>query len=91
MNNFREIDKNREKFIDRLREAVEIPSVSAQTEHRDDIFRMIDWTQKVIFLCIHEGVSLARCTNFGNCAWEGEDDLKRREGVRGGGIIFLGL
>uniref|UniRef100_A0A914CJK0 Cytosolic non-specific dipeptidase n=1 Tax=Acrobeloides nanus TaxID=290746 RepID=A0A914CJK0_9BILA len=41
-----EIDKNREKFIDRLREAVEIPSVSAQTEHRDDIFRMIDWTQK---------------------------------------------
>lgn len=44
---FSEIDKNREKFIQRLRESVEIPSVSAEAAYREDVFRMIDWAQKV--------------------------------------------
>jgi nonspecific dipeptidase len=40
------IDKKKTQFIDRLRQAVEIPSVSADAAFRKDIFRMIDWTQK---------------------------------------------
>jgi nonspecific dipeptidase len=40
------IKKKKESFIDRLRRAVEIPSVSAEAGHRNDVFRMIDWTQK---------------------------------------------
>uniref|UniRef100_A0AC34FHQ2 Uncharacterized protein n=1 Tax=Panagrolaimus sp. ES5 TaxID=591445 RepID=A0AC34FHQ2_9BILA len=40
------IDKKKTQFIDRLRQAVEIPSVSADAAFRNDIFRMIDWTQK---------------------------------------------
>ena len=44
---FRLIDKKKGEFIERLRHAVEIPSVSAEAAHRNDIFRMIDWTQKV--------------------------------------------
>jgi len=43
---FAEIDKRSKKFIDRLREAVEIPSVSAEAAHREDVFKMIDWAEK---------------------------------------------
>ncbi|KAI6176900.1 Cytosolic non-specific dipeptidase [Aphelenchoides bicaudatus] len=42
---FAEIDKRSDTFIQRLREAVEIPSVSAEEKHRDDCFKMIDWAQ----------------------------------------------
>lgn len=41
-----EIDKRQRKFIDRLREAVEIPSVSAEASHRNDVFAIVDWAQK---------------------------------------------
>jgi nonspecific dipeptidase len=40
-----EIDKRGKEFIQRLREAVEIPSVSAVPAHRDDVFRMIKWAR----------------------------------------------
>uniref|UniRef100_A0A914CML3 Peptidase M20 dimerisation domain-containing protein n=1 Tax=Acrobeloides nanus TaxID=290746 RepID=A0A914CML3_9BILA len=40
-----EIDKNKTRFIERLREAVEIPSVSAEAAYRNEVFRMTDWTQ----------------------------------------------
>ncbi|KAI1729264.1 peptidase family m20/M25/M40 domain-containing protein [Ditylenchus destructor] len=42
----REVDKRQTKFIERLREAVEIPSVSAEAARRNEVFRMVDWTQK---------------------------------------------
>jgi len=41
-----EIDKHKDKWISRLREAVEIPSISAEAERRADVCRMIDWTEK---------------------------------------------
>lgn len=41
-----EIDKKKGEFIERLRAAVEIPSVSADPAHRDDVFRMISWTRQ---------------------------------------------
>uniref|UniRef100_A0A915D4H9 Peptidase M20 dimerisation domain-containing protein n=1 Tax=Ditylenchus dipsaci TaxID=166011 RepID=A0A915D4H9_9BILA len=41
----KEIDKQQEKFIARLAEAVAIPSVSADAVHREDVFRMVKWTQ----------------------------------------------
>jgi len=40
------IDKKQSNFIQRLREAVEIPSVSADAAFRKDVFAMISWTQK---------------------------------------------
>jgi len=40
------IDKKQSNFIQRLREAVEIPSVSADAAFRKDVFTMISWTQK---------------------------------------------
>ncbi|KAI1721311.1 peptidase family m20/M25/M40 domain-containing protein [Ditylenchus destructor] len=42
----REVDNRQTKFIERLREAVEIPSVSAEAARRNEVFRMVDWTQK---------------------------------------------
>ena len=44
---FRLIDHKKAEFIDRLTRAVEIPSISADEKFRKDVFRMIDWTQKV--------------------------------------------
>lgn len=41
----RSIEENRPQYVQRLREAVEIPSVSALPEHRKDVFRMIEWTK----------------------------------------------
>ncbi|KAI6201413.1 Cytosolic non-specific dipeptidase [Aphelenchoides besseyi] len=43
---FSEIDNRSKEFIERLREAVEIPSVSAEEKHRDDVFRMMNWAEK---------------------------------------------
>ncbi|KAI6215073.1 hypothetical protein M3Y94_00342100 [Aphelenchoides besseyi] len=43
----REIDNRSKEFIERLREAVKIPSVSAEEKHRDDVFRMMNWAEKV--------------------------------------------
>uniref|UniRef100_A0A914ZNE4 Peptidase M20 dimerisation domain-containing protein n=3 Tax=Parascaris univalens TaxID=6257 RepID=A0A914ZNE4_PARUN len=40
------IDANKAKFIERLREAVAIRSVSAEPEHRDDVIEMLDWVNK---------------------------------------------
>uniref|UniRef100_A0AC34QH46 Peptidase M20 dimerisation domain-containing protein n=1 Tax=Panagrolaimus sp. JU765 TaxID=591449 RepID=A0AC34QH46_9BILA len=40
------IDKRQSDFIQRLRQAVEIPSVSAEAKYRKDVFAMITWTQK---------------------------------------------
>ncbi|KAL1995372.1 hypothetical protein VTN49DRAFT_1559 [Thermomyces lanuginosus] len=37
---FKQVDDLSESFIDRLRKAVAIPSVSASEEHRKDVFRM---------------------------------------------------
>lgn len=39
---FRYIDDHKDHFIDDLKEAVSIPSVSAFPKHREDIRRMID-------------------------------------------------
>jgi Cys-Gly metallodipeptidase DUG1 len=44
---FKEIDARSKVFIERLRESVAIPSVSAEAARRKDVFRMIDWTEKV--------------------------------------------
>jgi nonspecific dipeptidase len=45
---FQYIEKNKNIWIERLREAVAIPSVSATAEHRQDVFKMIDWTEKIM-------------------------------------------
>lgn len=42
----RYIDDNKNKFINTLAEAVEIPSVSASIERRQDIIKMVQWTEK---------------------------------------------
>jgi len=42
----KEVDRQKTKWIDRLREAVEIPSVSAEAAYRKDVIKMIDWTQE---------------------------------------------
>ncbi|VDM46039.1 unnamed protein product [Toxocara canis] len=42
----RAIDANTSKFIDRLREAVAIQSISADPGHRQDVIKMIDWASK---------------------------------------------
>uniref|UniRef100_A0A0N4ZX15 M20_dimer domain-containing protein n=1 Tax=Parastrongyloides trichosuri TaxID=131310 RepID=A0A0N4ZX15_PARTI len=43
---FQHIDSKKSLYINRLRQAVEIPSVSAEAEHRKDVFKMIDHAQK---------------------------------------------
>jgi nonspecific dipeptidase len=45
---FQEIDKNRKKYIENLREAVAIQSVSAWPHKRDEIRRMVEWTQALM-------------------------------------------
>lgn len=43
----RYVDEHADHFVERLREAVEIPSVSAEPERRPDVLRMIEWTKSV--------------------------------------------
>jgi len=43
---FSEVDVRKNTFITLLRDAVAIPSVSALPEHRNDVFKMIQWTQE---------------------------------------------
>uniref|UniRef100_A0A183BVH7 M20_dimer domain-containing protein n=1 Tax=Globodera pallida TaxID=36090 RepID=A0A183BVH7_GLOPA len=45
-----QIDKCKSKWIERLAEAVAIPSVSPSVEYRQEVFRMVDWTEKKILL-----------------------------------------
>uniref|UniRef100_A0A915PR77 RNA helicase n=1 Tax=Setaria digitata TaxID=48799 RepID=A0A915PR77_9BILA len=40
-----EVDANERKFIERLREAVSIPSVSGHPQRRADVVRMVQWTK----------------------------------------------
>jgi len=40
------IEENEGKFIENLREAVEIPSVSCWADTRNDCFKMVEWTEK---------------------------------------------
>ena len=40
---FSQIDKNQSAYIDRLAEAVEIPSVSGDAKYRKHVFEMADW------------------------------------------------
>nr|CAD2167298.1 unnamed protein product [Meloidogyne enterolobii] len=47
-NIFKYIESNKNLWIERLREAVAIPSVSATAEHRQDVFKMIEWTEKMM-------------------------------------------
>lgn len=37
---YQHVDQNKEKYINRLKELVEIPSVSAWPENREDIFKV---------------------------------------------------
>lgn len=41
---YRHIDANESRYIDVLRDAVAIKSVSASPDCRSEIFKMIDWT-----------------------------------------------
>ncbi|GJQ87118.1 hypothetical protein Trydic_g23967 [Trypoxylus dichotomus] len=41
---FNEIDQNKSKYINNLKEAVAIPSVSAWPDKRPEIKRMVEWT-----------------------------------------------
>ncbi|VDM48962.1 unnamed protein product [Toxocara canis] len=47
-----DIDEHAKKYVDRLRDAVAIPSVSAEPEHRKDVQRMMEWTKKARFQCL---------------------------------------
>ncbi|POG69109.1 glutamate carboxypeptidase protein [Rhizophagus irregularis DAOM 181602=DAOM 197198] len=40
---FSYVDQNQEHYVTRLREAVAIPSVSSDADHREDVYRMGDW------------------------------------------------
>lgn len=42
----KDIDDHSKKYLDRLRDAVAIPSVSAEPEHRKDVMRMMEWAKK---------------------------------------------
>lgn len=44
-NNAGRIDEAKPRFMKRLAEAVAIPSVSADKEHRQDVFRMAEWVK----------------------------------------------
>ena len=39
------VDKHQDYFIGKLKDAVAIPSVSSQLEHRQDVYRMADWLE----------------------------------------------
>uniref|UniRef100_F1L670 Cytosolic non-specific dipeptidase n=1 Tax=Ascaris suum TaxID=6253 RepID=F1L670_ASCSU len=58
------IDANKRKFIERLREAVAIQSVSAESEHRQDVIKMLDWVNKKLesLGAITENVPLGKQT-----------------------------
>ena len=43
---FSHIDSSKQLFLQRLKEAVEIPSVSGEPARRNDIVRMVEWTRK---------------------------------------------
>lgn len=43
----REVDANQKKFVERLREAIAIPSVSGQPQRRADVVRMVQWMKMV--------------------------------------------
>uniref|UniRef100_A0A0M3IAV0 M20_dimer domain-containing protein n=1 Tax=Ascaris lumbricoides TaxID=6252 RepID=A0A0M3IAV0_ASCLU len=55
------IDANKRKFIERLREAVAIQSVSAEPEHRQDVIKMLDWKLESLG-AITENVPLGKQT-----------------------------
>ncbi|CAG8448886.1 15812_t:CDS:10 [Funneliformis mosseae] len=40
---FKYVDENQDHYVDRLREAVAIPSVSSDPDRREDVFRMGNW------------------------------------------------
>jgi Cys-Gly metallodipeptidase DUG1 len=42
---FTHIDKKQQSFVDRLREAVGIPSISSSVEHRKDVVKMAEWLE----------------------------------------------
>lgn len=42
---FQHIDASQQALIDRLAEAVAIPSVSGDKKHRGDVFKMADWLE----------------------------------------------
>jgi len=44
----KDIEANAEHFIERLREAVAIPSVSSEPEHRPDVIKMMHWGKKMM-------------------------------------------
>lgn len=44
---FKHVDENKEKYIARLKELVEIPSVSAWPEKREDIFKVCNIVAEV--------------------------------------------
>ena len=49
------IEERRDAYVDRLREAVEIRSVSGWPDHRDDVIKMVKWTAQhlgCIFLAL---------------------------------------
>ncbi|VDM95837.1 unnamed protein product, partial [Thelazia callipaeda] len=43
---FSEVDANERKFVERLRQAVAIPSVSGEPQHRADVVHMVEWTKE---------------------------------------------
>ena len=43
----RDIDDHKAEYIERLRHAVAIPSVSADPEHRKDLVHMSNWAKTV--------------------------------------------
>lgn len=56
---FKEVDKLSETFIDRLRKAVAIPSVSAEDERRKDVVRVKKFSPRLTDDSIAD--HLARC------------------------------
>ena len=46
---YNHVDSNKQKYIDRLKELVEIPSVSAWPENRQEIFKVVNLVAQVRF------------------------------------------
>ncbi|KAF9040057.1 hypothetical protein BJ165DRAFT_1495105 [Panaeolus papilionaceus] len=63
------IDSNAEKFIQRLAEAVAIPSVSGEWEHREDVLAMAGWLEATLQSL---GVE-TQLANLGNQTLDGHD------------------
>lgn len=51
----RDVDKNQAKFIERLREAVAIMSISGEPQRRKDVVQMVSWAKKVKILDNNSG------------------------------------